>query len=498
MNIKNYFLENYNAYMLCGGSIVVALLLVPYASNGFWFDDALNSQIYFFLHKVNGDLGEFSYRVVNHWFQHEGRLMLGFFHGYAGFYLFNDLFLLRLAQCATVVINIALYGYMLWLLGATIRFLVAWAIILVGLLQIHGNGLDAVAGFAFHYQILGIQLAIVLIFFVKWRLNNNLKFLYFALISWLFFMMWYEINAIFIPIAFAILFINGDQYKKLPAFMLLFAACLYLALNYYLRSHAVGAYAGSAFGLPSNFGLAYLKQLTAAFPFVSYLAITHTALPFSEIINNAIHSTTAWSVLIFSLMVFVSLTSMKSPSREIRGEAFIISLGMFVLPAIFPAISLRYQNEVAWGAGTLPVYYQVFGLAFFAAWATLSIPKVGILRLGVPILISIYLALNVTINSSMVKSIEMAWREPREAFLVQARAGLFAHVEDGDIVHLKNLPHYINSNLIFQWSAKRVYVPTEDHSWYPEEVPNKFARGFDLSRDAAGRYQVVEIQSFNK
>ena len=164
---------SFDALMLVGGFIVVILILVPFASNGFWFDDALNSQVYYGLQRLHGDLGDFSWRVVSHWVQQEGRLMFGFFYGYPLFYLFTDLFTLRLAHCIAIVINIVIFGYVMWLLGATIRFLIIWAILLVGLFQISGSGLNPVAGFAFHYPVLGTQLAIVLIFFV-----NFLSFIY--------------------------------------------------------------------------------------------------------------------------------------------------------------------------------------------------------------------------------------------------------------------------------------------------------------------------------
>ena len=54
----------YHALMLTGGLVVVALLLIPYASNGFWFDDALNSQVYFMLQRLHGGLSDFSYHAV--------------------------------------------------------------------------------------------------------------------------------------------------------------------------------------------------------------------------------------------------------------------------------------------------------------------------------------------------------------------------------------------------------------------------------------------------
>lgn len=494
--MKSISRTSYDVLMLAGGLIVVALLLAPYASNGFWFDDAFNSQVYYYLQRIHGDLGSFSFHILMHWLQHEGRLMLGFLYGYPAFYFFHDLVALRIAHCVSVVINIALFGYVLWLLGATTRFLVVWAILLVGLFQIHGNGLDPVAGFAFHYQSLGIQLSFVLIFFVKWILDKNPKFLYLALIFWLAAMLCYEANFIFIPIAFAIMFVNGNAYRKLPGILLICAACLYLALTFYLKSRADGgAYAGTAFGLPSKMGMAYLKQLTATFPFISYLVITHTAIPFGTLVKEAVSSTVAWAVFFVSLMIFVNYTSVKSSAHSaLRREAFIISLGMLLLPAVFPAISLRYQNEVGWGAGTLPVYYQDFGLAFFGAWAMSFIPNVGISRLILPVFISLYLALNVTVNFHCVTILDKFWREPRDTFAAQAQAGLFSQVNDGDIVNLVNLSHYMTSNIIFEWTNKRVYVPTDDHSWQTE-APGKFAKNYELSRSPQGShgYQLVEV-----
>lgn len=477
------------------GVIVVTLLLFPYATNGFWFDDALNSQIYSFLQRVNGGLGEFSYRVVLHWLQDEGRLMLGFFYGYAGFYVFNDLTSLRLAHCTLIGINMGLYGYMLWLLGANRLFLIVWAILLAGLFQIHGAGLDPVAGFAFHYPMLGIQLGVALILLVKWHLEAKAKYFYWAIFFWFISMLCYETNLIFVPIAFALLLVNRNANKKLPGILLICATLLYFVLTFYIKSHASNAsYAGSSFGVFSKMLPAYLKQLSASLPLSSYWAATHNSLSLGPLIKNMLSSALAWAVFFLSLLIFASRSSETSSIRKIKNEAAIISLGMFLLPAIFPAISQRYQSEVSWGIGTLPVYYQNFGLAFFATWLLLFILSKGKHKLTLAILASLYLAFNVTLNSAMANLIDSIWREPRETFAAQAKAGLFSRVQDGDIIHLKSVNNYVNSNLIFEWTGKRVYIPNDDHYWYPEK-PRDSARNFELSRGATGDYQLIEISA---
>ncbi len=463
-DVRVNFLTNILIFFLT--TILIVLLVSPYAINGFWWDDMLNSQIFFMLQRVHGELFEFTWRVVKVWLLGAGRLMFNFFYAYPLFYFFNELIFLKLAHCIAFLINISLYGYMLWILGATLRLLIIWAIFLVGLFQINGVELDPLAGFCFHYPMLGIQLTLVLILFIKWLQTNKLSLLIISLILWLLIMTAYEINIIFIPIAFMLMVINGDQYKKYPAFLLIFFTCAYLALNFYIRSHATGTYPGSEFGLVSKMGSAYLKQVTASLPGISYLAITHKVLPIKILIKQAIDSGLAWCVFVTSLVVLTFLTK-RNFCVFGKKDVVVISVCMVLLPAVFPAISLRYQSEVIWGGGTLPVYYQNFGLAFFAAWLFLKINTYKV-RLIVSLLISGYLALNVTMNYKMVEDADLILREPRESFITQAKAGLLDEVLDGDIIYFKNLSHDVNSDLIFEATGKRVYDPKGNHTWYPE------------------------------
>jgi hypothetical protein len=237
--------------------------------------------------------------------------------------------------------------------------------------------------------------------------------------------------------------------------------------------------------------LAYLKQLSASFPLASYIAATHHNVPFWTLLKETLSSVLAWVVFFLSMAITLSFNSLKTSIPAIKNEALILSLGMFLLPAIFPAISLRYQNEVGWGIGTLPVYYQNFGMAFIVAWGFSRASSSGKYRYVIPAMLSLYLALNVTLNKDMAHGLDKIWREPRDVFVTQTQAGLFSNVQDGDVIHLRNLNNYITANLIFEWSGKRVYVPSDDHSWFPES-PSSSASDYQLSRDIAGKYLLSE------
>lgn len=346
-----FLTQIYHILIVLLATVLVVLLVSPYASNGFWWDDMSNSQVYFMLQRMHGELFEFTWRVVQSWLFGSGRLMFSFFYAYPLFYFFNELVFLKIAHCIVFLINIYLYGYMLWLLGARLRQIIIWAIFLVGLFQINGVELDPLAGFSFHYPLLGIELTLVLILFIKWLQTNKLSLLIISLILWLVIMTAYEINIIFIPIAFMLMVINGDQYKKYPAFLLIFVTCAYLALNFYVRSHATGTYMGSEFGLVSKMGSAYLKQVTASLPGISYLAITHKILPIETLIKLAVSSGLAWCIFVSSLVVLTFLTK-RNYACLVKKDVFIISACMCLLPAVFPAISLRYQSEITWGGDT--------------------------------------------------------------------------------------------------------------------------------------------------
>lgn len=117
------------------------------------------------------------------------------------------------------------------------------------------------------------------------------------------------------------------------------------------------------------------------------------------------------------------------------------------------------------------------------------------IRLLASILISGYLALNVTMNFKMVEDADLILREPRESFITQAKAGLLDQVLDGDIIYFKNLSHDVNSNLIFQATGKDVYDPKGDHTWYPES-PRIDAKIYALYRKKDGlRNYILDIEN---
>ena len=72
-------------------SVCVLIFFIPFAINGFWFDDVWNAQIFYTVNLYGESLYDFSWRLTSHWFRQEGRPMLGFYIGNTLYYYINDL-----------------------------------------------------------------------------------------------------------------------------------------------------------------------------------------------------------------------------------------------------------------------------------------------------------------------------------------------------------------------------------------------------------------------
>lgn len=465
--------------------ILLVLLFFPYLKNGYWFDDSLNSQVHWMIQKSNGNLFDFSWRVVKHWFLVSGRPMLIFFPSYSLFYYFHDLTALRLAHFLSVFISVVTWGMVLHKLKVARVFIFIWAAMFFGLFQVHANGLDPIAGFAFHYQILLIQLSILLLIFLRWIDIDRTDFgLVWVLLVWFFFMGFYEINIIFIPIILMLISLEKQDLpnKKKKLMIIAGAFLLYLVGYVVIQKIAPSTYAGVKPEFDSKVFVAYLKQVSASFPASAYFGSVNGSMPIKILFDSALNS--YFSLIIFFLGTISFLISSKllPHNAGISKQSLCLSTLMVFLPAIFPAISSRYQNELSWGVGTLPVYYQWVGMSFLIVFGLLKLQahsKNWLVILISSIFFGLYLAFAYTSNSFIINAANPPWFEQRESFRLSANQGLFSNVRNGDVVEISGCAHYVNSNLIYQHTSKRVYVPTDDYFWFPER-PDDRANKFKL------------------
>lgn len=465
-------------------TVLLLFLLIPYTKNGFWFDDTLNSQVWGLLHRFNTTLPDFSMKITMSWLQGSGRLLLGWINTYSFFYIFTDVRLLRITDILFVFAHVATFVILLRTLQASTNFIAIFLATLFGLFQIRDYH-DPIGAYSTFYQTLGIQLTLGLIFLIKWKKTLLNKYLCYSSIIIFWSLLYYEINLIYYPIAFTIIATSPQETRtRLKSLIIIFVPLIvFLGIELYIKHIAKTSYAGSSFGALNKILPTYSKQLLSTLPGSYYFIRGIKEYDIANVFHNVLHSPIALSIIFLAGFSFYSFWKMaeKESCKAIRTEAYLCAGALLLFPPCLVALSARYQDELQWGLGYLPVYYQYFGLALLSTAATIWLVKWSkgkAIFLLVPVA-SIYMSANWIINIHVSKELDNAFYEPRRSLELALHDGLFNNVKDGDIVEINGSPIFINGNLIYQTIGKRVVIPNEIaiagfYTSTPRKNPNRF------------------------
>lgn len=477
---------------------LLSLLLLPYARNGLWFDDSLNSQTWGMVNRFQVGLWEFSTQVSKVWFTEYGRILLCWPAIYGFFYAIRDARLIRIADVALVIAHIGTVVHLLRRVRVSWQTISVFLMLLVSLFQIR-YGDDPIAAYATFCQALGIAMTVALILLTRWQQTGGVRYLIASAVIATLSMLCYELNAIYVPIAVIAITMttHGKRMRNLAIVLVPFL--LFVVVNLYVKHKAQHPYAGSAFGSLGAVPTAYLKQLVATLPGSFYFLRAQPDYPLSQLIHAVVGSKIAWVIIGLSLIccTFFAKRSGQESSNVPRGLIFAAAAFIFLPPALI-AISAKYQTQLAWGDAHLPVYYQYFGLAFLGAAALSKIVRWNVLwtlKIMAPVF-AIYVASNWVVNMRQVTHLDAAYAEPRNSLVSSLKSGLLDPVRDGDVVEIVGQPIFINGNLIFQTIGKNISIPNEAAiaGWF-ESKPRSDANHYRLYRDlASGNTWKLSVQ----
>ncbi len=465
------------------------LILLPFYTNGFWFDDALNGQIRPMLQRFESSVFDFSMRVTSLWMSNAGRLLLGWVNIYTMFYVLHEPLWARGFAMLLLMVHIGLFASVLGQLRARAGFILLVCLLLVSLFQIRGNH-DPVAAYASFYQTLGIQFMAGTWLLLRWReTKKTWQILASSLVvAWS--LTYYEINLVFYPFALWVAWREpGSRARALPA--LLAPLAVFIAVTSWIKANANSPYAGSSLGAIDNFPSTFLRQLHSTLPGSFYSMVGKHELPPQQLLQSAIDNPWAWVLLVLGFgLAFVLMR--RSEGKGLDPLIWPFAANLLIMPAALIAMSARYQSEIRWGYGYLPVYYQYFGLAIFIAYALTFCARRLSLAVAVSLIFGAYLALNFQMNMTVKARMDALFRQPRESFESAMRAGLMNDVRDGDVVRLVDAPIEINGNLIFGAVGKRVFVPDEvmTSGWFVARK-RQDARSFTVRR-SNGTWEISE------
>lgn len=445
--------------------IIILLLnlysLKPILKSGFYSDDTYNSQTKAYLSYENKSVSDYNKQISSSWIQH-GRIIPGFVYG--GYHLwttiFSNLIQYKIFMITLHIIVIIGYSFLLYKLTNSLSVFLLSFLITPLFFQFRRSH-DPVTSFGFLVPLILFYLTASLIFLKEYfKKRKNIFFILSLFFYLLMLLMFYEIAYVFFPIAIYLIYLHKKKLLPTLKFSLpyIILSLIFIAIYFYVLIHAtVGTYNGSTI----NFNirliiLAFLKQVSASLP-LSYIFVSWPKFFYISFFDYIY-----WFIM--TICVFSLLSSYKNKGKKID---FLLIIGvLLVFLSSFPiAISKRYQLEVNWGIGHIPVYIAYFGTASILIGTLLFIISKlsnNIVKKLFIILISISIGvigfLNLQNNKLVVEDLNYVYKYPRDLVESSLKSQITKYIpKNSVIISLNGLP-WDNSSFYSDIAKKRFKV----------------------------------------
>jgi len=422
----------------------VATFLYPISQSGLSGDDIPNSMRSAALQANDWTRWEFINLQIKQWKTFEGRFFP--ISAIENVYIFDFIHSVSLYKFLQFIITIVL----LTLAAAFIaKLLGSWRIyplaifVLLSCLQTR-NWYDPTLGFGLLLQSVQIKIlfcfyGVIIFFQIEGRrayfyLLGSASLLVSALLQ-------YEVVVTLIPslLLLVILFPGNSLRKKIAGGLFVALPAVYIWYIFQLRE---GVSASAAYSINPDLGtvaLTYLKQLSGGVPFSGVI--------WSRTEGSLILDLSRLSFFLLLLLVATIVISLIFRSSFIqvssRSALILLVTGMNFCfgPAITTAISVRWQNEVAWGLSYLSVSFVYTGIAFIAISVLIFALKAsGGNQRNYTILCGLFacfFALSAVSNQALLNSnvnVTKYARDQRTLYELAIRQGFFSIVPDESVV----------------------------------------------------------------
>jgi hypothetical protein len=347
---------------------LLPLLDSPYLGDDAWCESTLKGVV-----ELSGiTLPKLCWNVVVDYVR-DGRWYPAVIYYYPVFY-YLDRYLYKLATLLFVLSNIFVFGYFVYLTTSSKSAGLISALLPPLFFQLRFYH-DPLLSYYFLMQVEFLLIVVSLIFFT-WHLRNGRNScLVGSLAAYALSMLVYEAFYGFWVMYGVIAYFHFGRgnFRKIATAVLPFVALFVLntGLILVLRAASVVHYEGIHLNLAfGEWFVTFLKQLVAAVP-LSYYALTNAfsgTLEYARVYfaNDLFVIFCLWS-LAWGLTSLFCADAGKNNAPTLR-PLLIMGLGFWVLPAPIVTLSAKYQKELTWGLGYLPVYVSGFGLMMLATF----------------------------------------------------------------------------------------------------------------------------------
>lgn len=283
-------------------------------------------------------------------------------------FYYLDRFFYKLVVVFLVISNISLFGHFIWLVTSSRSFTLL-AMMLPPLFFQFRYYHDPILSY---YFLLQIELALLLtsvVFFLHFFRNSKRLFLFLSVLFFTASLLVYEASYGFCVLYGIIAFLHLGRLSRKQAFWSVIpffsVAGVNVLIAIVLRLYFPSYYEGIQIN-PNFFEwlTAFSKQAFSALPlsyFLSTDAFSDPPLWNKAFITQLWAMPAVW-MLIWFLLSYWCLMKRQSGSSEHVSGLMPIGLAFWLLPGVVVGFSTKYQEELRWGLGYLPVYISYFGV----------------------------------------------------------------------------------------------------------------------------------------
>jgi hypothetical protein len=345
---------------------LIALQLV--LKTPFWGDDTIDQNLRGYAHEHG--YGFFGY-LVDQIHAERGRFMpVGLFYCFGLMWVLHDRVVYKLLLVVLSVVAVALVAWVLISLSvpAEIAALAAAGTALLFQLQYYHDPLLSYMGLV---QMVTICFAVSLLLFIGWlrkggwwRLTLSALLIVAACLS-------YEAAYLLVVMHAAVAYNErGRVGAALRASVVpLGIGAIFVFVTLYLRLTQVSS--GTPYSISLKPGpalVALARQVSAALPGANFLDPGGPkVLAAPDTWEPEARGLLIGLLLVPILWVAANAAKRWQPQRRTLVAVIVIGLTLMIVPAGLVATAVRYQHELRWGVGYLPVYFSVVGVAVLGA-----------------------------------------------------------------------------------------------------------------------------------
>jgi hypothetical protein len=432
-----------NWLLICTAAFAL-VYLSPVLQTGFLADDAGSSLVRGITRYYDITIYQLIFRDIKAWLAQGRFFPLASVYIYLTFYLLPSLILYKIFVLSLILLNLVMFHQLVRRI-CPIPGLSELCLLLVIMLFQFRIYHDPILAFGGFLQFILLDVLISLLCLCKYLESAKLQWLMASVMAYLFGLLTYEMTY---PLCLLHLLcvrhytLSWKQALRTSA-PFLASAALCAGVCIFLRA-ILGRIVDPAYQPNTDvtsFLLTLCKQLFATLPLSYALTAGRGYLPSWPGRGQAGPAVACFcaslSICLFSLLRIARDRSQCGDCKPLR--TLRVAVSIWVLPALLVCLSPRYQREIYWGVGQLPVYIECFGLglllaslvAFFAnqlasrtrwyrAWAIL-----------LSFTMATVLAISGHINHSIAQRWSFGWYHERVQVEAALMAGLADCVPDG-------------------------------------------------------------------